>query len=126
MNTPSELFGELVAVQTITKLHHWTVSRTKDAYAIHVALGEFYDDLSDFIDNIIETYQGKYGIVPVKVNSVSIGMSITDKLKAFAEMIESCTAFGERNTNTYLYNQMDEIASLTYKTIYKLVNLKDS
>jgi DNA-binding ferritin-like protein len=126
MNTPSELFGELVAVQTLVKLHHWAISRTKDAYATHNALGEFYDAMSDLIDDLVETYQGKYGIVPIKVNSVSLGMSITDKLKAFAEMIEKCTAFGERNTNTYLYNQMDEIASVTYKTIYKLVNLKDS
>jgi DNA-binding ferritin-like protein len=126
MNTPSELFGELVAVQTLVKLHHWAVSRTKDAYATHIALGEFYDAMSDLIDDLVETYQGKYSIVPIKIAAIAIAMPITDKLKAFAEMIEKCMAFGERNTNTYLYNQLDEITSITYKAIYKLVNLKDS
>jgi DNA-binding ferritin-like protein len=126
MNTPSELFGELVAVQTLVKLHHWAVSRTKDAYATHIALGEFYDAMSDLIDDLVETYQGKYNIVPIKIAAIAIAMPITDKLKAFAEMIEKCMAFGERTTNTYLYNQLDEITSITYKAIYKLVNLKDS
>jgi len=126
MNTPSELFGELVAVQTLVKLHHWAISRTKDADAIHRALGKFYDAISGLIDDLVETYQGKYGIVPIKIAAIAIAMPVTDKLKAFAEMIEKCIAFGERNSNTYLYNQMDEIASATYKTIYKLVNLKDS
>jgi DNA-binding ferritin-like protein len=126
MHTPSELFGQLIAIQTLVKLHHWAVSRSRDAYATHIALNEYYDAMSDLIDNIIETYQGKYAIVPIKIAAVAIAMPITDKLKAFAEMIESCMAFGERTTNTYLYNQMDEIASATYKTIYKLVNLKDS
>ena len=123
---PLELFGELIGLQTFAKLHHLAVSKVNGAYATHMALGDFYAELEDFTDGLIESYQGKYGVQGIEVKSQSISMPILNKLKAFANMLESCTAFGDRNTNTYLYNQIDEITSLTYSTIYKLENLKDS
>jgi len=126
MRTPQDLFAEITAVQVLVKLHHWAISKTKDAYATHIALGDYYDSIDGLLDDLVETYQGKYGIVSIKIPSMFITMDITDKLKAFAAMLESCTAFGERDTNTYLYNQLDELTSITYKTIYKLVNLKDA
>lgn len=125
MNTVAELFSELVFIQTLVKLHHWRVSRIKDAYAIHIALGELYDDLSNPIDNIVETYQGKFGIVQINVRNISIDGLINDKLKGFVEKLEIMKVFGDRDTNTYLYNQIDEIVSLVYKTIYKLENLRN-
>lgn len=123
---PLELFGELIGLQTFAKLHHLAVSKVSAAYQIHVALGAFYAELEDLTDTLIESYQGKFGVQGIEVKSQTINMPVLNKLKAFATMLESCTAFGEKSTNTYLYNQIDEITRLTYGTIYKLENLKDS
>lgn len=125
MNTQSELFGELVAIQTLVKLHHWRISKIKDAYSSHIALGELYDTLSDQIDRIVETCQGKHGIHAINVKGVTIETNIIEKLKGFVNRLESSLPFGEKTTNTYLYNQIDEIVSSFYQTIYKLENLRN-
>lgn len=121
---PEELFSDLIAIQTFAKLYHLSTSKVEGSYATHMALSDFYNTLEDLTDSLIESYQGKYGIVKLNVRGVSENMAVIEKLKAFADMIESCTAFGDRNKNTYLYNQMDEIAKLTYQTLYKLNNLR--
>ena len=123
----SELFGELHGIQVFAKLHHLAVSRTNGAYAIHTALGEFYDLLEDLTDTLIESYQGKFGVVKaVRVKDISVNAPASDRLKVFACMLECCTALGDKAENSYLYNQLDEIITLTYRTIYKLDNLKNS
>lgn len=124
MNSPSQLFGELVAIHILVKLHHWKVSKVRDAYSTHVALGELYDALTEQIDTLVETCQGKHGTHVISVKGVGIEIGIIEKLKLFTGMLELAKPFGEKDTNTYLYNQIDEIVSTFYKTIYKLENLR--
>ena len=123
--TIPEFFGELIAVQTFTKLHHLAVSKVTGSYATHMALNSFYEDLQDLTDGLIESCQGKHGVVKnIVVKSVSTSVPVIEKLKAFAKMLEMCGVFGEKDENSFIYNQIDEITTLTYQTIYKLENLQ--
>lgn len=114
-------------MQAFAKLHHLAISKTNGALGTHLALGDFYNEIEDLTDGLIESYQGKFGVLKnLNIKSVNISISVIDKLRAFAKMLETCGCFGEKDENSFIYNQIDEIVTLTYQTIYKLENLKDS
>lgn len=119
MKTPTELIGFLFeARDTIHILHLKTGS-----YAQHIALNELYDGLLDLIDDIAETYQGKYGIV-------SIPSIITKSTGDTVEYVQSVVTTVESSKNifkaedTHLLNILDEVIALLYKQLYKLRHLK--
>lgn len=91
------------------------------SYSEHEALGSFYDGLLGFLDEFVETYQGQYGLVgdlPLEVGSFPEAVSY----------LEDCAKFfvvgRDALKDSHLQNMMDEVLSLTYKTIYKLKFLK--
>ena len=91
------------------------------SYAEHKALNGFYDDLLGKIDDFVETYQGQYGIMKdceFNVKAVDDGVEyLEDCAKLFAVGRDSLK-------DSHLKNVMDEVISLTYKTLYKLKFLK--
>ena len=54
-----ELIAKVFAAREAAHLEHW---RTK-SYAQHQALGEFYDTIIDQIDELVECYQGNFGLI---------------------------------------------------------------
>lgn len=92
------------------------------SYAQHKALNEFYDELLDAIDTLIESYQGKYGLINVTVPACAT----VDPISAI-EGLANLTDGGNVYTmfkETWIQNQLDEISMLCYQTIYKLKFLK--
>ena len=112
-------FKTLLDAVTTTHLLHLQ-SRS---YAQHVALGGLYEELGELVDGLVESYQGKYGIV----GSYPLGPSIpaTDPIT----YVESLSNFireyrYEVATDSELQNDIDGIQSLIDSTIYKLTNLR--
>lgn len=104
-------------------LAHWNHWRT-DSYAQHKALGKFYDDIIDNLDNLVEAYQGAFelvGNIPAPASSKG-----TDVLKT----LEDDNAWIEKNHeeickgNRAVANLIDELNSTYLSAIYKLRNLK--
>ncbi|RDJ35167.1 MAG: hypothetical protein DWQ19_10100 [Crenarchaeota archaeon] len=92
------------------------------SYAEHKALDSFYTALLDLADDFIETYQGQYGLIdPPKTLETPEGNTI-QFLENFASQLKS--AHKNMKDDTHLQNIVDEIVALTYRTIYKLKNLK--
>jgi len=115
-----EFLGYLLSVPNKAKLAHLRVKGI-GAYAAHVTLGEFYDSFSDLTDELIEVYQGMYGIQELAIPGTSF-MEPIDALKGCREYIQSmrykaCEA-------SHLQNIVDELVALTDRTLYKLENLK--
>ena len=54
-----ELIAKVFEARNATHLEHW---RTK-SYAAHKALGNFYEDVIDLVDDLVEAYQGNFGII---------------------------------------------------------------
>ena len=115
-----EFLGYLLSVPNKAKLAHLRV-RGIGSYAAHVTLGEFYDSFAELTDELIEVYQGMYGIQDLAIPGTSF-MEPLDALKGCREYIQSmrykaCEA-------SHLQNIVDELVALTDRTLYKLENLK--
>jgi len=54
-----ELVTRVFSTRNAAHLAHW---KTK-SFAEHSALGDFYDALIDGVDEIIEDYQGAFGLI---------------------------------------------------------------
>lgn len=91
------------------------------SYSEHNALNAFYDGLLILVDDFVETFQGQYGLVGDIEFSVKTVDNIIEYLDDFASLTKSTR---ESIKESHLQNILDEILSLTYKTIYKLKFLK--
>ena len=113
-----QLIAKVFSTRNCTHLAHW---RTK-SYAEHVALGDFYDSVVDLIDNLVECYQGNFGII----GDVKLKDANGDFLKCLEEDVVwiAENRDGIAGEIDALENIVDEITSLYLKTIYKLKNLK--
>lgn len=87
------------------------------SYSQHVALNAFYDGLLALIDEFTETFQGQYGLIGELEISVKHVENIVEYLEEFCSLTKSAR---ESLKETHLQNMLDEVLSLTYKTIYKL------
>lgn len=112
-------FKTLLDAVTAAHLLHFQ-SRS---YAQHQALGTFYSELEDLADGLIESYQGKYGIVtdypqgPSQVNNDPI--SFMTQLSDYVRNTRAGVA-----SDSELQNDIDTVQSLIDSTLYKLTNLK--
>lgn len=120
--TPVKFFSKLFESREMAHVYHLQVKGDEGSHAAHLALNSYYEGILDFIDEMIEVYQGQYGIVE---GYETIDVSETtkkDKLQYFEELVsfvkENKKVFNQEDT--HLYNIVDEIVSLIYKTLYKL------
>lgn len=119
--TPKMFMGKLFQLRDEIHLNHLRVSGV-GSYAAHKALNEFYDEILNLTDGLIESYQGKYGIIDIVIPSASKSDSIKC-LEELAKLTDGGPAY-KMFTETWIQNQLDEISALTYQTLYKLKNLK--
>lgn len=119
--SPNEFFGKLFQIRNQIHLTHLKVTGV-GSYASHKALNEFYNGVLDLTDSLIESYQGKYGIIDITVPEAKAGdaISIIQSLALLTDGGMAWTVI----TDTWLRNQLDEISTLCYSTLYKLKNLK--
>ena len=119
----SKFFSKLFESREMAHVYHLSVKGDMGSYAAHVALGAYYEGILEFIDDLIETYQGQYELVE---NFEMIDTADT-KTKSPIEYFEELVMFvkSERNTalsaeDTHLQNVIDEVVGLIYRTLYKL------
>ena len=106
---------------TITHIMHWQT----ESYAAHQALGMYYSDIPDLIDDLIEAYQGKTTIIlrdfPIKSESYE-QMTPLAYMEYLSEKVTNGRAlFGD---DSEIQNLVDAIADLIDSTMYKLRRFK--
>ena len=117
----NNLFSKLFEARQVSHQVHLKT----DSYAAHKALNGFYDDLLELIDQLIETFQGQYGLVEkYEIKNLNIEKDeIVNYLEETVKLINvGHKAFSEKDT--HLHNILDEIVGLFYSTLYKLKYLK--
>lgn len=118
---PGDFFGKLFQLRDEIHLNHLKVTGP-GSFAAHSALNGFYSDVLDLIDSLVESYQGKYGIIEIVISNTKSG----DSIKCLEELVKLTDGGSAYSmfTETWIQNQIDEISTLTYSTLYKLKNLK--
>ena len=92
------------------------------SYSEHMALGDFYDGLSDLADSFAEAYQGKYGIIEGYTDDYELPGQAIPYLMEKNDYIKLLRAGLPQDSE--LQNIIDEIVALIDSTLYKLINLK--
>lgn len=125
-SSPVKFFSKLFEARQMAHIFHLQVKAEMGSGWEHDALNDFYDEILEFVDELIETYQGQYGIVE---GYETIDPSATSQMKSL-EYLKQTVDFirAERKSfkeeDTHLHSVIDDIVCLFYKTIYKLTNLK--
>jgi len=95
------------------------------SHAEHMALKDYYDEVIDLFDSIVESYQGKYGIIKnfktFKIEQYKNGKKTISYFERLLDIIEENR---DSVDDSYLQNQIDTVQELINSTIYKLKFLK--
>ena len=82
-NTIEEFFGTLQQATVET----WKEHLKTDKYSEHIALNEFYEDIVDLVDSLIEGYIGIHGKLENYINILTTEeMSAVDYLNELREL----------------------------------------
>jgi hypothetical protein len=95
------------------------------SYAEHIALQAYYEGIVPLIDGLVESYQGKNGIITDYTNFNLKQYTGREQVIAYLETLcEAAYQTYEMTEDSYLQNQIDTITELIKSTIYKLSYLK--
>jgi hypothetical protein len=95
------------------------------SFAEHRALNNYYDGVVDLFDGIIESYQGKYGIIKnFKTFKIEQYKNCKKTISYFEKLLDIIDENRESIEDTYIQNQIDTVQELINSTIYKLKFLK--
>jgi hypothetical protein len=109
-----DLIQRMFAARNAAHLEHWKTN----SYAQHKALGGYYENVIEKVDDLIEAYQGAFGLV---------GMSETNDV---VKMINDELIWLNENRSAIckgvpaLENILDDLTALHMSTLYKLENLR--
>ncbi len=120
-----KLISTLIASRDQAHIFHWQTTGP-GSFAAHLALNAYYDAIPGLVDALVESYQGKYGIVTgyepaEKFDNYSASTTLK-YFKALSLFIDRAYAKMPKE-DTNIINQLDALKDLIYTTIYKLENL---
>lgn len=119
-NSVEEFFGTLLYSKTETHKSHLETSTNRD----HVTLNDFYDDIVDLVDDLIEAYQGIHGKVNGYENILKTdGPDAVGYLEDLRDMVRA--GRDEYCKESELQSICDEILELIDSTLYKLKEFKE-
>lgn len=118
----SKFISKLFEAREMAHVFHLMVNGEMGSHATHTALGEFYDSLLGFIDELTEVYQGQYGLI----ENYDIIDTSAARERQYIPYFQGLNDFIKTNRSqfsdedTHLHNIIDEIVAITYRLLYKL------
>lgn len=121
-SNPSKFFSKLFESREMAHIYHLQVNGEMGSHAKHTALGDYYEGVLGFVDDLIEIWQGQYGIIEEYDVIDTSETKSKDTVEYFNELARFIKE--ERkcipSEDTHLHNIIDEVVALVYKTLYKL------
>lgn len=117
-----QLISRVFYARNLAHFEHWR-AKGEGSFAKHMALGEFYDEIIDAIDALVEAYQGAFELIGSIPAPEATSGDILKALQADAEWIEE-NHESVCNGNRAVANLLDTVTGTYLSTIYKLRNLK--
>ena len=91
------------------------------SYAEHKALNEYYDEIVDLVDGLVESYQGKYDILKgYKSYDIQEYKGTESTIKYLKDLCDKVTKLRKCCDDSYIQNQIDNVCELINSTLYKL------
>lgn len=117
--TIEQLFGTLIESTTAA----WRKHLKTDSHNVHMSLNDFYEEIPELVDALIEAYQGIYGKVEGYENMLDDASEMT--AIEYLETLRDICKNGRDllNDETELESDMDAILDLISSTLYKLKEL---
>ena len=112
-----EIVCQLLHSQTQVHIFHLGTK----SYAEHKALQKYYEGIDALVDGVIESYQGKYGLLTnYKSYKNQSYKNKNQVLKYFTGLLNMIEEKRDCCDDSYIQNQIDTIQELAYSTMYKL------
>jgi hypothetical protein len=118
--TVQKLFSKLFESREMAHIYHLQV---KDkGLAEHLALGNYYEEVIDLIDKLVEVYSGQYDIVKDYDVIDTSDTETKDKITYFKEVAEYImkNKYIIPEKDTHIHSIIDDIMCLLCQTLYKL------
>jgi len=119
-----KMISKLLTSRNQVQIFHWQVIKT-GSYAAHKAYEDYYSGIVGIMDDLVESYQGKYGIIKnfktFKIEQYRNGKKTISYFERLLDIIEENR---DSVDDSYLQNQIDTVQELINSTIYKLRFLK--
>ena len=102
-----------------TQIHIYHL-QTK-SFAVHKALNDYYDGVVDLFDGLVESYQGKHGIIEdYKCDGYDNYTSVNSAIEYLQKLDKTIEGSRKSVKESFIQNQIDTVQELIYSTIYKL------
>ena len=116
----------LLTLHNQFKVYHWQTQKKVGSYAQHVAFGTAYDELGPKIDDFIEIYQGKRGVIRGRdgftVNLQNLDDTPTVFIDEFVNYLtQNIPESLDQSVDTDLLNIRDEMLGILNQTKYRLM-----
>jgi hypothetical protein len=109
-------------LHSVTNAH--ILHLTTMSYSEHKALETFYTEIGDRVDDFVEAFQGKYGLLHDFTNGYELPTNPLNYLMYLKDEVATLRSANGFPQDSELQNITDEIASLIDSTLYKLRFLK--
>jgi hypothetical protein len=117
-----------LAMQNQFRVMHWQTQKKIGSFAVHNAFGTAYEELDPLIDDFIEIFQGKNGVIKGANGSNGFTIQLSNLDDNPEAVVDECIRFlidvlpqGLSETeDTDLLNIRDEILAILNQTKYRL------
>jgi len=118
-------FSELASILLHSQTQIHTLHLQTQSYSEHKALQGYYKGINGLVDGLVESYQGKYGIVKgYKTMDIKDWKSTEQTCNYMKNLCSQVDSLRDCCKDSYLQNQIDTICELINSTLYKLRFLK--
>jgi hypothetical protein len=118
-------FAEMISIILHSRTQVHTLHLQTESFSEHMALNGYYDGIGDLVDGLVESFQGKYGIIKgYKSMDLQEWKSTEDTVKYMNGLCEKIEELRDCCDDSYIQNQIDTVCELINSTVYKLRFLK--
>jgi hypothetical protein len=118
-------FAEMISLLLHSRTQTHTLHLQTDSFSEHMALNGYYDGIGDLVDGLVESFQGKYGIIGGYTSYDIEGYKSTEAtIKYLQGLCGKIEGLRDCCEDSYIQNQIDTVCELINSTLYKLRFLK--
>ena len=112
-----EMVCQMIHSQTQVHIFHLGTK----SYSEHKALQTYYEGIDGLVDGLVESYQGKYGLLTNYKSYKNQSYKNKNQVsKYFTGLLSTIDKNRESCDDSYIQNQIDTVQEFIYSTMYKL------